>query len=269
MVDVWKAGTFTGETQSLEIAGALLTDVRHLRANRVPQHAHEAPYFSLLLEGSYSESAADFAIRYEPYTVVFHDRLTPHQDAIDAAGCRMFFVELLPAWYEVIDELRPLPAHLFELHGGTPLWLLMRLHREYLAGDSSNAVTVESLIYDLCSYLTTVPSSVADEPPWISRLDAVLQARFESRLPLRELARELGIHPAHMCRGYRRFRHRTIGDHVTGLRVQLVSRLLAKGDVPLGEIADAAGFSDQSHMTRAFSRVVGVAPGAYRRGNLG
>jgi len=39
---------------------------------------HEASYFSLLLDGSYSEGASDFAVRYEPYTVVFHDALTEH-----------------------------------------------------------------------------------------------------------------------------------------------------------------------------------------------
>jgi len=41
-------------------------------------------------------------VRYEPYTVVFHDAFTEHWDTIEAGGCRMFFVELLAPWADVV-----------------------------------------------------------------------------------------------------------------------------------------------------------------------
>jgi AraC-like DNA-binding protein len=35
--------------------------------------------------------------------------------------------------------------------------------------------------------------------------------------------------------------------------------------VPLVEVAGAAGFTDQSHLARHFTRVIGVTPGRYRQ----
>jgi AraC family transcriptional regulator len=46
-------------------------------------------------------------------------------------------------------------------------------------------------------------------------------------------------------------------------RVAQTKRMLA-GTASLVEIADASGFADQSHMTRIFSREVGMTPGKWR-----
>jgi AraC-like DNA-binding protein len=35
--------------------------------------------------------------------------------------------------------------------------------------------------------------------------------------------------------------------------------------VPLSQVAYAAGFADQSHLTRTFRRATGYTPGLYRR----
>lgn len=59
---VFHPGEFTGETHSWRIADAVLSEVRHYHAKAVPVHRHSAPYFSLLLDGSYEESSDDFSI---------------------------------------------------------------------------------------------------------------------------------------------------------------------------------------------------------------
>ncbi|MEM7490296.1 MAG: AraC family transcriptional regulator [Pseudomonadota bacterium] len=47
-------------------------------------------------------------------------------------------------------------------------------------------------------------------------------------------------------------------------RMGRIKDMLAHGDEPLVEIAYATGFSSQSHMTAAFTRRMGVAPGKWR-----
>jgi AraC-like DNA-binding protein len=51
--------------------------------------------------------------------------------------------------------------------------------------------------------------------------------------------------------------------YLVQVRVQSAHALLALGTEKrsLAEVAAAAGFSDQSHLTRHFKRVLGVTPG--------
>jgi transcriptional regulator GlxA family with amidase domain len=48
-------------------------------------------------------------------------------------------------------------------------------------------------------------------------------------------------------------------------RVDTAKVLLRQRRVSLREIALACGFSDQSHFTRVFSRIVGTSPGTWQR----
>jgi len=57
----------------------------------------------------------------------------------------------------------------------------------------------------------------------------------------------------------------SVHQYVLEQRIVEAKRLLLKGNLTLAEIADAVGFADQSHFTRAFKRIVGTTPGAIRK----
>jgi AraC-like DNA-binding protein len=48
-------------------------------------------------------------------------------------------------------------------------------------------------------------------------------------------------------------------------RVEVAKEKLRNTGLSLSDIALACGFGDQSHLTRVFTRMVGVSPGAWRR----
>ncbi|MCK6487725.1 MAG: AraC family transcriptional regulator [Planctomycetes bacterium] len=52
---------------------------------------------------------------------------------------------------------------------------------------------------------------------------------------------------------------------VMEVRLDEARSLLARTDMPLGEVARRCGFVAQAHFTRAFARAVGMAPSAWRR----
>ena len=52
---------------------------------------------------------------------------------------------------------------------------------------------------------------------------------------------------------------------VDELRLARARELLEDQRVKLIEVADELGYSDAAHLTRAFQRWTGMAPGAYRR----
>ena len=265
MKEVFPAGYFTGETTSLLSGGVILSEVRHTVPKAVPPHRHEAAYFSLLLEGTYQERGAGFNLVYEPYTLVFHDAGTLHEDDIGTAGCRFFSVALLDQWSRVIAELGGARAHVFELEGGDPVWIVLRLYREYCAQDAQTEAAVEDLVYQLCAHVTRREDDERVEPEWLGVIDATVRQRFREPVDLTEMAARAGVHAAHVCRAFRRFRGHTISDAVLGMRMMHVCRRLIESDDSLSAIALEAGFTDQSHMSRIFKRVTGRSPGAHRR----
>lgn len=258
------AGYYTGETTTWQTSNALLTEVRHTAGKTVPAHQHDAPYFSLLLEGAYEERGDGFDLRYEPYTLVFHSAGTMHEDRM-LGPCRFFAVDLLQRWETVITELGGVRAHVFELGGGDPVWLVLRLYREFLARTDVAESAVEVLIYELCAHVAQRSAEDSHEPAWLSKAEGLALERFREPLDLALLASNIGVHPTHLCRAFRRFRGHTISDAVIGARLQYVARRLTDTDDSLAEIAAQAGFTDQSHMTRAFKRFTGYPPGEHRR----
>ncbi|MFE2376977.1 AraC family transcriptional regulator [Streptomyces sp. NPDC059398] len=100
--------------------------------------------------------------------------------------------------------------------------------------------------------------SVAD------RLRGLLDERLVQGLTLREAAAEVHAHPAHLVRAFSGAYGITPHQYLTSRRVDLARGLLLQGQQP-GEVAAATGFYDQSHLTRHFKRVVGIAPGRYAR----
>ncbi|MEO3810862.1 AraC family transcriptional regulator [Sphaerisporangium sp. B11E5] len=79
-----------------------------------------------------------------------------------------------------------------------------------------------------------------------------------------ELAAAAGRSRFAVYRSFRAAYGMAPSDYQRQLRLRTARRLLDEGR-PLAEIAVMTGFTDQSHLTRWFTRYFGVTPGAYRR----
>jgi len=90
-----------------------------------------------------------------------------------------------------------------------------------------------------------------------------IDAAPERQVSLAELAALSGVSRFQLLRGFSREVGITPHAYLIQRRVVLAQRFLAQGQTPV-QAALQAGFSDQSHMTRAFVRRVGVTPGRYR-----
>lgn len=81
---------------------------------------------------------------------------------------------------------------------------------------------------------------------------------------LSELSQLCGISRYQLIRSFQQATGITPHAYLIQRRIQLARRLIANG-TSLAESAAAAGFADQSHMTRQFTRTLGVSPGLYAR----
>lgn len=83
---------------------------------------------------------------------------------------------------------------------------------------------------------------------------------------LAELAAEAGLSRFQLLRGFSRATGMTPHAYLIQRRAALARRLIAGGS-GLADAAIAAGFADQSHMTRVFVRTYGMTPGVYAGGH--
>jgi len=96
------------------------------------------------------------------------------------------------------------------------------------------------------------------------RVRGLLDARVAEGLPLADAAALFGVHPTHVVRAFTRRYGLPPHRYLTGRRIDLARRLLLTG-VPAAEVAAEVGFTDQSHLTRHFRRLLGTTPAAYAR----
>ena len=101
-------------------------------------------------------------------------------------------------------------------------------------------------------------------PRTARRVRDFIDAHLEESVSIQALAEIAGLSMYHFARAFRRSEGMTPHDYLVQCRVRRVQELLASTDLPLSEIALAAGFSDQSHCARRFRERVGVTPSSYR-----
>ncbi len=100
-------------------------------------------------------------------------------------------------------------------------------------------------------------------PPSVARALQRMEETPEQPVTLAELAALSGVSRFQLLRGFSRAVGVTPHAYLLQRRVRLARRLLAAGRHP-AEAAAEAGFADQSHLTRAFGRQLGITPARYR-----
>jgi AraC family transcriptional regulator len=104
-----------------------------------------------------------------------------------------------------------------------------------------------------------------DGPAWLARARDRLRDDCANPPRIDELARLSGVHPVAFARTFRRRYGRSPGEFLRECRLERAAALLRDRKRALLDVAALAGFSDQSHFSRAFRQRFGCTPSDYRR----
>jgi transcriptional regulator GlxA family with amidase domain len=108
-----------------------------------------------------------------------------------------------------------------------------------------------------------VPGGLA---PWqVRRVKAYIEMNIDKPVTAKQLSAVVRLGPRHFQRAFKKCFG--VGPHTFVLerRVQRAQELMLATDEPLCQIALAAGFADQSHLTKRFQYAVGITPSVWRR----
>ena len=249
--------TFLGEIgERVSSAGAVVSCLRHTHGRRMPSHSHAAAYFSLLLRGGYREENGRNTIESTPMTMVFHPPETRHRDEVGPDGGVFLTIEL-PSVAQTFVSARRIDDTAAKLSA-------LRLYHQMRTG-SADPLSVENTVTALIGSLHEEERSPLDAS-WLTTAVEIIRTSFHEPLSISGIAAEVGVHPVHLSRVYRRRFGELPGDTIRRLRIEWAARVMAAdGGRSLADIALAAGFSDQSHFTRCYRAETGAPPAASRR----
>ena len=248
----------------LQLEKLRLSEIYYRGNARTRPHYHDRSFFFMVRRGAVLQTYGARAFEYKPSTMFYMHSDETHAEHFNNLGAICFVVELNNSWLEKISH-RAGQVDFMRFKGGVATWLGTRLSHEYQSRDESARLAIEGLTLELIAEISkNKPVSVDKHPPaWLNRARDVLHAHFADQITNQTVAKEVGVHPAHLARGFRRHLQCTVGDYVRKLRVEFASHEILSTDKTLSQIAQEAGFYDQSHFCRKFKEIIGLTPSQY------
>lgn len=94
---------------------------------------------------------------------------------------------------------------------------------------------------------------------------AYMQQHLQEPIGRDDVAAAAALSPSHFSRLFKRHVGRSFSQTLARMRVDHAAELLTRTDLPVGEVARAAGFADPAYFTRTFCRLTRKTPREYRR----
>lgn len=249
------------------IAGFTLTEGVHMAGSSLPWHIHDGATLCVVLDGAFTEESAGGTLLCTPSTVKVMPAGEPHRNRFDYGDTHGLLIEADSSRAEAIRPYSALLEERVAFEGGSPAVLGRRIFREFSRMDAAAPLAIEGLMLEMLAGATRERDTQrrGKGSPWVARARDVLHDDPAAHTSLGDLARAVGVHPVTLARGFRRAYGCSVGEYLRRLRVAQSAQRLEDSDLPLAEIAMAAGFADQSHFSNVFKRQTGFSPSAYRR----
>lgn len=94
-----------------------------------------------------------------------------------------------------------------------------------------------------------------------------IKTNYMNKITLEDMAEQVYFTPQYLSKIFKQETGYTFKQYVCLIRVEASKKLLAEDELSHAEIAYIIGFSDQSHFSKTFKKIVGISPKIYRLSN--
>lgn len=167
--------------------------------------------------------------------------------------------------FEIVNTLSAGDLHIEHIG----LSLLRELQSEGLGGhlyveSLANVLTVHLLRHYSVSGQTVRKFTGGLSQSQLRRSIEYIKDNFEQDLTLTQIAASVNISPYHFARGFKQSTGLAPHQYLTTQRMERAKMLLSVTRLPVAEVAQRVGFSNQSHFSAQFRRATGMTPKGYR-----
>ena len=259
-------GQFIGTTANTVAAGGFsFSEVTHRGNEHVPVHTHADPHFLMIVSGDYLTTARQSSKRCSPGSLIFNPPVTTHQDRFRSATGRFFTLSLEPERYRLLMDAGGSIETPTCFGDGAQTWLAARMYSEFRRRDSLSPTILEGLALELLGTTARQERFKGKRPSWLGLAVELIQNGGITSLSVAAIAREVNVHPYHLCRAFRRFLGVTPGEFIRACRMERAMSMLRDSELSIAAVALECGYSDQSQFTRCFKRRTGTTPARMRR----
>ena len=265
-VSTAKALVYAPSTQGdlraqLQTPSFRITEASYGARTKFPPHAHEYPSITAVFSGGFSERFRKESHSCTSQSVLLKPAAEIHSNTYGDAPTRC----LLVAVTEPRGSLHRIFTRTIHHRGGVAYSLLLALKEELQAGDDVAPLAAEGLLLEFLARVERDGRQFNRSlPPWLSRLHDELRSRCREPLGMTHIAEITGVHPVYAARLFRHHYGCAPIEFVRRCRIDWATTTLLETSLSISEISIAAGFSDQSHFTRVFTKHTGRTPGAVR-----
>ena len=151
--------------------------------------------------------------------------------------------------------------------------LIESLRADIAAGSPSGSLFAEFVAMALSAHIAQKYSTFTTPPERYRgglsrfRLNRVLEyinANLSDNLELNVLAEVAGVNMYHFARAFKQSTGETPHQHVLRRRIERAKEFLRDSRFSVIEASARTGFVDQSHFSKVFRRIVGIAPSEFR-----
>ncbi len=212
----------------------------------------------LVLRGTYVTEAQGADRLCGPGTLIVNPSGTTHRDRFRTQDGKFFTISLTESIARRMECAVPRSLVLREAR---TISTIQSAYLELLNGDEISDIVLEGLGLELVAGVARMRSMVDKKPPrWLRLAQEYIHDRFSSKIYVTEIAALVGVHPVHLARAFRQYFQCSPGDYLRSCRIAAARQLLISSFLPLAELAQEAGFSDQSQFSHAFKRATGQTP---------
>ena len=151
--------------------------------------------------------------------------------------------------------------------------LMESLRADIAAGSPGGSLFAESVAMALSAHIAQQYSTLTTQPERylgglsrfkLNRVLEYINANLSDNLELSVLAEVAGVNMYHFARAFKQSTGETPHQHVLRRRIERAKEFLRDSRFSVIETSARTGFVDQSHFSKVFRRIVGIAPSAFR-----